>query len=62
MEDRSKSMPRGWQELGLVRQHMPLAKAQHITTWPWRLLSGAPTCHFSPLKGIRAPTVIGQGR
>lgn len=49
MEDQSTSVPRGWQELGLVRQHMPPARALHVTAWPWRPLSGVPTIHLSLL-------------
>lgn len=64
MEGWSKSVPRGWQELGLVRQHMPPARARHVTAWPPRLLSGAPTIHLSILSFKRhpSPPVIRQGR
>lgn len=49
-------MPRGWQELGLVRQHMPLARAWHVTAWPRHPLSGAPTIHLSLLSFKRHPS------
>lgn len=51
-----KRVPRSWQELGLVRQHMPPARAPHVTAWPRRPLSGAPTIHLSLLSFKRHPS------
>lgn len=52
----------GWQGLGLVRQHMPLSRAWHVSARPRHLQLQPSTPRSSPLKGIRAPALIGQAR